>query len=264
MTPEILRDARVRSVEWKDLTQISSAEVFKELVLSLPWLAVSLWLASERLYFFALPASFMFFLVGLRQVHNAYHYALGLSRRGSDWVMFALSVLMLGSMHAVQINHLEHHQHCLSEGDVEGASARVPAWKAVLMGPLFPIRLHVNAWRKARGASFRWMVAELSVTAGLVIAVVAVPSSWLRYHVLAMAVGQCLTSFFAVWTVHHDCEQPGPFARTLRGMLKNGATYNMFFHVEHHLFPAVPTCHLPQLAERLDKAAPEFTRLRVF
>jgi fatty acid desaturase len=38
----------------------------------------------------------------------------------------------------------------------------------------------------------------------------------------------------------------------------------MFFHVEHHLFPAVPTCHLPQLARRLDEAAPEFTRLRVF
>jgi fatty acid desaturase len=38
----------------------------------------------------------------------------------------------------------------------------------------------------------------------------------------------------------------------------------MFFHVEHHLFPAVPTCHLPQLARRLDEAAPELTRLRVF
>jgi fatty acid desaturase len=79
-----------------------------------------------------------------------------------------------------------------------------------------------------------------------------------------MVVGQCFTSFFAVWTVHHDCENPGPFARTLRGVLKNVATYNMFFHVEHHLFPAVPTCHLPQLAERLDQAAPELTRLRVF
>ena len=153
----------------------------------------------------------MFFLVGLRQVHNAYHYALGLSRRGSDWVMFALSVLMLGSMHAVQINHLEHHLHCLDENDVEGASARMPAWKAVLLGPLFPIRLHVNAWKKARSASFYWIVAELVTTAGLVLAACAIAVPWFRYHVLAMAVGQCLTSFFAVWTVHHDCDQPGAF-----------------------------------------------------
>ena len=162
MRQKTLRDTRVRSVEWKDLTYLSSGEIVKELVLSLPWLAASLWLAHAGWYFLALPASFMFFLVGLRQVHNAYHYALGLSRRGSDWVMFALSVLMLGSMHAVQINHLEHHLHCLDENDVEGASARMPAWKAVLLGPLFPIRLHANAWKKARSASFHWIVAELA------------------------------------------------------------------------------------------------------
>jgi fatty acid desaturase len=264
METQTLQVAAIRSVEWKDLTHLSSAEVAKELLLSLPWLVASLWLASKRLYFLALPASFMFFLVGLRQVHNAYHYALGLGRGASDWVMFALSGLMLGSMHAVQINHLEHHKHCLTQEDVEGSSARMPAWKAILVGPLFPARLHVNAWRKARGASLHWIILELMVTVAVVSAAIVVPSAWLRYHVLVMAVGQCLTSFFAVWTVHHDCEQPGPFARTLRGLLKNGATYNMFFHVEHHLFPAVPTCHLPELAERLDRAAPELTRLRVF
>src|SRR5205807_1056591 len=264
MRPEILQDPRVRSVQWKDLTLLSSAEVVKELLLSSPWLLVSLWLASKGWFAWALIPSFMFFLVGLRQVHNAYHYALGLSRQGCDWVMFVLSALMLGSMHAVQINHLHHHRHCLGNEDVEGASARMPAWKAIAVGPLFPVRLHVNALRKARGASFCWAVAELMVSAGVVAAAIAIPIAWLRYHVVAMSVGQCLTSFFAVWTVHHDCAPGTPFARTLRGLLKNSATYNMFFHVEHHLFPAVPTCHLPQLAERLDRAAPELTRLRVF
>jgi fatty acid desaturase len=31
-------------------------------------------------------------------------------------------------------------------------------------------------------------------------------------------------------------------------------TFNMFFHLEHHLFPLVPTAHLPMLARRLDQA----------
>jgi fatty acid desaturase len=52
-------------------------------------------------------------------VHNAYHYALGVSRAATEWVMLALSVLMLGSMHAVQVNHLRHHRYCLGEEDVE-------------------------------------------------------------------------------------------------------------------------------------------------
>ncbi|MBK8345469.1 MAG: fatty acid desaturase [Bacteroidetes bacterium] len=31
----------------------------------------------------------------------------------------------------------------------------------------------------------------------------------------------------------------------------------MFYHTEHHLFPKVPTCHLPQLAARIDEVIPE-------
>ncbi len=41
-------------------------------------------------------------------------------------------------------------------------------------------------------------------------------------------------------------------------------TFNMFHHVEHHLFAAVPTGHLPRLARRLDAAAPELPAKRVF
>jgi hypothetical protein len=36
-------------------------------------------------------------------------------------------------------------------------------------------------------------------------------------------------------------------------------SYGMFYHTEHHLFPAVPTCRLGILAARLDTAAPIFT-----
>jgi hypothetical protein len=47
--------------------------------------------------------------------------------------------------------------------------------------------------------------------------------AWLRYHVVAMAAGQCLTAFFAVWTVHHPCEAArGPIARTIRGSRSDG------------------------------------------
>jgi fatty acid desaturase len=38
----------------------------------------------------------------------------------------------------------------------------------------------------------------------------------------------------------------------------------MFFHLEHHLFPKVPTSHLPRLADRLDSAAPELPAYQVF
>ena len=116
-------DPRVRSVKWADLTRLSRTEIALELALSLPWLALSWYLAGRGLYFLALAASFFFFLTGLRQAHDAHHYNLGLSRASTEWVLFALSLAMLGSMHAVQFNHLRHHRHCLADEDVE---ARAP------------------------------------------------------------------------------------------------------------------------------------------
>ena len=53
-------------------------------------------------------------------------------------------------------------------------------------------------------------------------------------------------------------------ARTIRNALKARLTYSMFYHVEHHLFPSVPTCRLHVLAQRLDRVAPELSALRVF
>jgi fatty acid desaturase len=265
MSLEILRDPRLRQVEWRDLVRLSRRDVVKELLLSLPWLAGSLVLAQHRLYVPALLLSFVFFLTGLRQVHNAYHYALGLPRRATEWVMFVLSVLMLSSMHAIQLNHLRHHKHCMDDEDVEAMSARLPGWQALLLGPVFPLRLHLKAFQVARPEQLRWIVAELLAIAGAV-AVVFGPLdvAALRYHVLAMAVGQCLTAFFAVWTVHHDCDRSHFIARTLRNRLKSLLAFDMFYHVEHHLFPRVPTCRLARLAERLDRVAPELAGKQVF
>ena len=258
-------DARLQQLQWRDLVALNRWEVVRELTLSAPWLVASLWLAQHDAYSFALVCSFMFFLTGLRQVHNAFHYALGLARAPTEWAMFGLSVLMLGSMHAVQINHLRHHRYCLSDEDVEAMSARLPAWRALLIGPWFPLRLHHKALQVATATQRRWIVAELVANA-IWIAIVFGVLRWrmLEYHVAVMAIGQCLTAFFAVWTVHHDAIDDVVPARTIRDPLKSRLTYSMFYHVEHHLFPAVPTCRLRVLAQRLDAIAPDLARRAVF
>jgi fatty acid desaturase len=252
-------------VEWKDLIRLNRGEIIYELTLSLPWLLAS-WLAAfYHIYVVALACSFMFFLTGLRQVHNAYHYALGVSRPATEWVMLLMSVLMLGSMHAIQLNHLRHHKYCMREEDIEAMSARMQWWKALVVGPWFPLRLHVHALRTGTRRQRKWIAAELILNLLLLVAVCGLLTcSWLKYHVIAMTAGQCLTAFFAVWTVHHHCQDHPPMARTVRGKLKARVTYNMFFHVEHHLFPAVPTCKLDLLAQRIDSASPNLGMKKVF
>jgi len=256
LSMEIMRDPRVRSVEWRDLVPVSRWEVVKELLLSMPWLTASLVLAYHHIYLFALGTSFIFFLTGLRQVHNAYHYVLGIPRKSTEWVMFALSVLMLSSMHALQITHLHHHKHCMDDEDVEASSARMRGWQAIVFGPLFPLRLHRKALELANAKQKRWIYAELFVMAlWVTLSMTVLHITVLRYHALAMLIGQCLTAFFAVWTVHHDCDRSHFIARTLRNRFKSLIAFEMFFHLEHHLFPKVPTCHLAELSQRLDQAA---------
>jgi fatty acid desaturase len=260
-----MNDPRVRAVEWHDLTALTAGEIAWELTLSLPWLLLSLVCAQFQLYVPALVFSFMFFLAGLRQVHNAHHYALGLSRRATEWVMFALSLLMLGSMHAVQINHLRHHRYLMDDEDVEAISARLTWWQALLFGPVFPIVLNWKAFSVGSWRQLRWVRAELAATCVLMgVACLLESPRVFRYHITAMLVGQCLTAFFAVWTVHHDCDRYHFIARTVRSRIKSVMTLGMFFHVEHHLFPSVPTCHLNAVAQRLDAAAPELSQMRVF
>ncbi|WP_227591358.1 fatty acid desaturase family protein [Acinetobacter shaoyimingii] len=244
---------------------LSKKDVLSELLISLPWFMASFVFAFLTWYPVAMFCSFMFFLTGLRQVHNAFHFALGLSKQLTHWVMFILSILMLGSMHAVQINHLRHHQHCMQDEDVEAKSARMRWWQALLFGPAFPLMLHKKAFEVGSKIQRKWMIAELLANIIFIAMVFTVfDITVLKYHVCVMLIGQCMTAFFAVWTVHHDTEDHVYMARTVRNEFKRIVTYNMFYHVEHHLFPAVPTRKLHIIAQRLDEHDPNVEIRTVF
>jgi fatty acid desaturase len=257
-TPAVMTDPRVRSVRWRDLQPLSRREMAGELLMPLPWLAASLAVADAGWYLLALPASFMFFLTGLRQVHDSYHGNLGMTRRGDDLVMLVQSLLMMNALHAVKINHLRHHRLCMADGDVEAAGARMSAIGALAFGPLFPVLLLREALRRGPARDLGWVRLELGAMVLWVALVFGVlDCDALRYHAIAMTVGECFTAFFCVWTVHHGCDREHVIARTSRRRFRNAVFYDMFFHVEHHLFPGVPTRHLGVLAARLDAAAPD-------
>jgi fatty acid desaturase len=258
-----LNNPLVRQVQWRDLLEMTRLQKWLELTLPLPWLLLSLYFYSRSIWPIAAFCSFYFFLTGLRQSHGAQHYSLGVAKGFQDAILFILSLLMLGSMHAVQVSHLHHHRHCLDEDDTEGATARLPWWRAVLLGPIFPLRLHYAAWRLGSPVKRFWIAAEVAGIFAVLIASILVSNLVLRCHVATMFAGESLTGFFAVWTVHHDCDPNGVYSRTQRGRWINRLFYNMFYHTEHHLFPLVPTCHLSRLAARLDAVSTDIQSKQV-
>jgi len=252
------------TVLWRDLVPLTNREKISELFLSTPWLLASLYCYQSGHLVLGAACSFYVFLTGLRQSHGAQHYSLGFPKLFQDAFMFVLSLCMLGSMHAVQTTHVHHHRHCLDEHDSEGWTARLKWWEAIAVGPLFLLRLHLSAWQLATSTKRRWIFAELAGIAGVVLAAISMPGlRGLQWHVLAMLTGECLTGFFAVWTVHHGCDPHHTLARTQRGRCVNWLGCSMFYHAEHHLFPQVPTCHLGILAARLDEADSRFAHQQV-
>ena len=265
MINEWKKSNQLDKVQWVDLLHLSKLEIYYELVIWLPWLLLSLFAVAYGFTILALGFSFVFFLTGLRLNHNACHYAIGISQKAHEYVLFLLSILMLGSMHAVQVNHMRHHKYFPDPEDVEAMSAHKPALVAFLIGPFFPILLHRKALQVGSLSQKKWIVLELIMN-GLWISLVftVLDFAFLKYHIAVMLMAQCMTAFFAVWTVHHDCDSEKHVARTVRNNLKAKLTFNMFYHLEHHLFPAVPTCHLHLIAQRIDEAAPDLQKKQVF
>ncbi len=251
-----MRDPLRIAVRWRDLTGLSRLEVVTELALPLPWLALALIAGQAGLHAITVLASFVMFMTGLRVTHNAFHRTLGLPRRGGDIVMFTLSALLGGAMHAIEHTHLRHHARCMASDDVEGQVALLGFWRALAHSPRYPLLIHVQALRHGTRRQKRWIALELTTVAAIQIAIWCVSDSdtWKTIS-LSLLFANASAAMVGIWAVHRGCEHTGYAARTSRNPVLNALVGNMFHHLEHHLYPGVPTRRLRILAQRLDAAA---------
>lgn len=243
---------RETGVEWRDLVVLTRREILVELTLPLPWLLAAIVAGHAGQVGWLVFATLVMFMMGLRITHNAFHRNLGLSRSAGDLVMFALSVLLGGAMHAIEYTHLRHHRHCLADDDTEGHIAHLEFFSAVVHSPIYPLQIHWVAMRKGSRRQKRWIAIELAAAILLHTAIWLGDSSMLKWMALSLYFANASAPLIGIWAVHRGCESGRFKARTSRSNLLNALTVSLFNHLEHHLYPAVPTCHLPALAKRLD------------
>jgi fatty acid desaturase len=152
----------------------------------------------------------------------------------------------------------------LSEEDYEGKSAGMTWYGAILYGPVHMFLIHKVTLQLGNKNYRRNVILELISVALFVAFVFYFKIAFLIYHIIVMLIGEFMMAFFAVWTVHHDTHDTPELARTQRSGWKNKITFSMFYHLEHHLFPAVPTIKLPELAKRIDEVLPEIEKKNTF
>lgn len=251
-------------VDWEDLRTLTRFERIIENSIAIPWLIGAVLLSFFEFYLLAVPCYAFFFLTGLRTVHNGFHNALGVNRFLTELTLYVYSFLMITSIHAVKFNHLRHHKHCLSEEDYEGKAARMTWYGAILYGPIHYFQIHWITLQKGNKQMKFSVLVEVSLFLVLIGGAVITQSSLLLFHIGFMIFAEFMMAFFAVWIVHHHTEEDPRFARTQRAWWKNWLSYSMFYHLEHHLFPAVPTIKLKKLVQRIDREIPDLEKKITF
>ena len=209
--------------------------------------------ASTGRWVLALVALFLLFCADISAMHDAVHGTLGLRRRATDWTLFAVGALLLVSGHAYRRTHQQHHKVFPGADDPEGEAARLTPLRCLLDGPLHVPRIWWWAFRRAprRG----WLVAEAAVpVAALAVGIALLPwTPVLLVYVVAVVVGGWLYPLLTVYLPHHNYgDEAVTQARTLRGRFLPTLLLEQTYHLEHHLYPRVPSHKLPELARRLD------------
>ena len=186
--------------------------------------------------------------------HDLVHRNLGLPTWANQILLCATELLCLRSGHAYRAAHLNHHARFPAEDDIEAAAARM-TWVGALIDGL-TLQPRVWWWAVRRGGPERgWMIGEgigclaLFGTALALAPVTVVPLVYVALVTAGSWVFPLVTAY-----VPHDAAGADELSRTriFRGPLASVIGLGHLYHLEHHLYPAVPHHHWPELARRLD------------
>lgn len=186
--------------------------------------------------------------------HDLVHGSLGLRKWTNDILLAVIEAIALRSGHAYQLSHLNHHARFPHADDIEADASRMSVGRALLEGVIFQYRIYAWALRHPRGRR-TWIVAEgMAVVAILLGAVCALPWTIVpAVYVSLMIAGSWIIPLITSYLPHDpNASDVLHQTRVFRGMLFRIVALDHLYHLEHHLYPAVPHQNWPQLAQRLD------------
>lgn len=239
----------------RDLLSVSSAR--RVATLGLPFIAMTCYAVFAWLHWWpaaAVAVMALSFVTYGSTSHDLVHRTLGLSSRLNDRLLRLIELLSLRSGTAYRLTHLHHHHHLLADDDIEGACAHGSLWSAIASGPMSQWRLFHWAWLHHPNARPQLLTdaAGIVVLIGLAIGVTA----WTLIPLVYAALVVLGSWGFPLVTVYipHDGQATHPLAQTrlFRGWLVQLVAFHHLYHLEHHLYPAVPHHHWRSLAGRLD------------
>jgi beta-carotene hydroxylase len=186
--------------------------------------------------------------------HDLVHRNLGLSTRLNDRLLIAIELLGLRSGTAYRLAHLHHHRRYPADDDVEGAAAKMSFFRSLFEGVIFQAKIFRWAWKER--PKYRRQIAMEGCLIGFGYLAAVAATFWTvtpLVYALLMTAGAWIIPLVTSYVPHN------PYAklevhqtRAFRGMVLSTLAFEHLYHLEHHLYPAVPHHNWPMLARRLD------------
>jgi beta-carotene hydroxylase len=185
--------------------------------------------------------------------HDLVHRNLGLPAAVNDVLLCLIELLALRSGHAYQAAHLHHHARFPHPDDVEATAAGKSWAGAIAEGPGSQLRLFL--WAARNGHARGWIYFEgVACLALLALAVGLWPITPAPAVYAALVILGSWPIPLVTSRVPHDPRGKDVLSQTraFRGVVASVVALEHLYHLEHHLYPAVPHQRWRELARRLD------------
>ncbi|MBD2312696.1 fatty acid desaturase [Desertifilum sp. FACHB-1129] len=194
--------------------------------------------------------------------HEGVHGVLDRNPHINRFLSIACALPVGQNFSAYQVLHLKHHQHLGDEGDPDRYKnyTRQPGlvflmyWGRLIIGyPVYLVAIPILGWLQGNAKERFWIVLEvLLLGLGVIGAILSpIPSAfWVHGWLIPMLAINVMVNIRGM-SQHTLLEPETDIIRGTRTILTSPLVRffmcNENYHLEHHLYPAVPWYHLPQL-----------------
>ncbi|MBW4511705.1 MAG: fatty acid desaturase [Scytonematopsis contorta HA4267-MV1] len=284
VNPDLLRD--LHQIQERHYTRIV-VFVILYVIAACITLLIATYLETPWCYLACLP----FYLLAAASLHGislfTHEGVHGVLSKKFHWnralsIMCALPVLQ--NFSAYKVLHLKHHKHLGLEGDPDYYNNYTKwswllflmHWGRLIIGyPVYITMIPILGFRQGDSTDKIWITIEVALLALLIISVILSPISnefLLHGWLIPMLFINTMVNIRGM-TQHTLLENEWDLIKGTRTIISNPVTRffmcNENYHLEHHLYPAVPWYNLPRLHKELKEElishdAPYVTSYLVF
>src|ERR1700722_9059972 len=189
--------------------------------------------------------------------HDLVHRSLGLPRWLNDLLLSSIELSLFRSGRSYRLVHLNHHARYPDvENDPEAFAAHGNFWSALRSGPFFFVRLWWWAFQNNPTHRKRLLIEATVIVNCIVGSIISALIGWTivpAVYFLLVYVGTWIVPLITAY-VPHNPKGVSRLSQTrrFRGWVGRLIAFDHLYHLEHHLYPAVPHQRWPELARRLD------------